>query len=57
GKYNKAQAMHWEMLALREKVLGRENPDTLTSMRNLVNVLSSQEKYHGLRLYAERCCG
>jgi hypothetical protein len=38
-------AMHRRVLEAREKVLGREHPDTLTSVSNLGNVLSSQGKY------------
>ena len=37
--------MHRQTLELREKVLGQEHPDTLTSMNNLAMVLSSQGKY------------
>jgi hypothetical protein len=37
--------MHREALMLCEKVLGRDHPDTLTSMNNLVLVLDSQGKY------------
>ena len=36
--------MYQQTLELREKVLGKEHPDTLTSMNNLA-VLSSQGKY------------
>ncbi|KFZ20701.1 hypothetical protein V502_03050 [Pseudogymnoascus sp. VKM F-4520 (FW-2644)] len=32
GKYKEAEAMHRQTLALREKVLGKEYPDMLTSM-------------------------
>ena len=37
--------MHEQALALRETVLGKEYPDTLTSINNLAEVLSSQGKY------------
>ena len=37
--------MHRQTLATREKVLGREHPDTLTSMNNLALVLNRQGKY------------
>jgi hypothetical protein len=37
--------MHRQTLARREKVLGHEHPDTLTSMNNLATVLESQGKY------------
>ncbi|KAF1949112.1 hypothetical protein CC80DRAFT_555727, partial [Byssothecium circinans] len=32
GKYEEAEAMHQRALEGREKVLGREHPDTLTSV-------------------------
>jgi hypothetical protein len=35
-------------LKAREKVLGREHPDTLTSVNNLGDVLSKQGKYEAL---------
>ncbi|KAF2647202.1 hypothetical protein K491DRAFT_614968 [Lophiostoma macrostomum CBS 122681] len=35
GKYAEAEKMHRETLALREKVLGKEYPHTLTSIANL----------------------
>ena len=37
--------MNRQTLARKEKVLGREHLDTLTSMSNLASVLSSQGKY------------
>jgi hypothetical protein len=40
GKYEQAEEMHRQILALRETVLGIEHPDTLTSMNNPAQVLS-----------------
>ncbi|KAK4220997.1 Tetratricopeptide repeat-domain-containing protein [Podospora fimiseda] len=37
--------MHRQALQLREKVLCKEHPSTLTSMNNLALVLGSQGKY------------
>lgn len=37
--------MHGQALALRQTVLGKEHPDTLTSMDNLASVLSRQGSY------------
>jgi hypothetical protein len=37
--------LHRQALQSGEKVLGREHPDTLTSMSNLASVLNSQGKY------------
>lgn len=44
-KYDKAEEMHRQALALTETVLGKEHPNTLTSINNLVLVLSRQGKY------------
>ncbi len=41
-KYDKAEEMHRQALALTETVLGKEHPDTLTSTNNLALVLSRQ---------------
>ncbi|RYP92365.1 hypothetical protein DL770_001567 [Monosporascus sp. CRB-9-2] len=44
GKYEKAEQIWRQILELREAVLGREDPETLTSMGNLVFVLNRQGK-------------
>jgi hypothetical protein len=44
SKYAQAEEMHREVLRLRETVLGKEHPNTLTSMSNLANVLRDQGK-------------
>jgi hypothetical protein len=44
GKYTQAEEMHREVLRLRETVLGKEHPNTLTSMSNLANMLKDQGK-------------
>ncbi|KAI8680532.1 NACHT domain-containing protein [Fusarium keratoplasticum] len=45
GRYEEAEQMNRRALEGREKVLGREHPDTLTSIHNLGWVLRSQGKY------------
>ena len=45
GKYEEAEVMHRQALALTEKVVGKEHPSTLTSMNNLAGVLIRQGKY------------
>ncbi|KAK5674032.1 hypothetical protein LTS10_013212 [Elasticomyces elasticus] len=45
GLYAAAEIAHRQALSIREKVLGEEHPDTLTSMNNLAGVLGSQGKY------------
>jgi len=62
GKYAEAEKMHRETLALREKVSGKEHPDTLTSMNDLAQALSDQgnyveaEKMHRETLALRRRC-
>jgi tetratricopeptide (TPR) repeat protein len=45
GQYDVAGEMDRSALEARENVLGREHPDTLSSMNNLAGVLNSQGKY------------
>ena len=45
GKYNKAEELDQCALEGRETVLGKEHPDTLTSVSNLASVLRDQGKY------------
>ncbi|KAK0752902.1 Tetratricopeptide repeat-domain-containing protein, partial [Schizothecium vesticola] len=45
GKYKEAEQIHRQALQLKEKVLGKEDPDTITSMSNLALVLDNQGKY------------
>ncbi|KAM6510860.1 hypothetical protein FSOLCH5_011305 [Fusarium solani] len=45
GRYEEAEQMSRRALEAREKVLGREHPDTLTSVGNLGLVLQYQGKY------------
>jgi hypothetical protein len=42
GKYEQAEEMHRRVLRLRETVLGKDHPDTLTSMNNLAFVFRNQ---------------
>ncbi|KAI3326449.1 kinesin light chain 1 [Xylariaceae sp. AK1471] len=44
-KYSEAERLYRQTLRLREEVLGREHPSTLSSMNNLAMVLRSQGKY------------
>jgi tetratricopeptide (TPR) repeat protein len=45
GKYDEAEAMHRETLALSKKLFGDEHPKTLRSMYNVARALHKQEKY------------
>jgi tetratricopeptide (TPR) repeat protein len=45
GNYDVAEKMYREALEGREKMLGKEHPDTLTSVNNLASVLRDQGEY------------
>jgi tetratricopeptide (TPR) repeat protein len=45
GKYDEAEPLHRQTLALRKKILGPEHPSTLISINNLALLLESQGKY------------
>ncbi len=45
GKFQQSAVIHQQTLELREKVLGKEHPSTLTSMNNLAKMLHSQGKH------------
>jgi hypothetical protein len=58
GKYEEAEAMNRQTLALKEKVLGPEHPDTLTSVYCLAHLLSTRHRYNeSLTLYERACAG
>jgi hypothetical protein len=44
GKYEDAEAMNRQTLALKETVLGREHPSTLTSLYCLAYILASRHR-------------
>jgi hypothetical protein len=52
--YAAARPLHERALAIREKVLGRENPDTATSLANLALLLRDQGDLAGARPPMER---
>jgi tetratricopeptide (TPR) repeat protein len=54
GKYAEAEAMHQETLALKEKVLGKEHPHTLTSVYSLAYSLQHQHQYKEALLLYQR---
>ena len=45
GRYAEAESELRDIIAIQERVLGPEHPDTLSSRNNLANALSSQGKY------------
>jgi Flp pilus assembly protein TadD len=45
GKYSEAETMYRETLAVLQRVLGSEHPDTLSTANNLAIALKSQGKY------------
>ena len=56
GKYEEAEAMHRQTLALSEKVLGKEHPDTLTSVYSLAHLLAKQNLYDDAATLYQRAC-
>ena len=65
GKYDEAEPLYKESLAIRKKVLGDEHPDVAESLNNLAGLLSDQVRtfltiprcLFFVLLSAERCCG
>ena len=58
GKYEEAEAMNRQTLERREKVLGLEHPDTLTSVHCLAHLLAKQRRIdESLRLYRRASAG
>ncbi|KAF2726678.1 hypothetical protein EJ04DRAFT_452863 [Polyplosphaeria fusca] len=56
GKYKEAETMNRQTLARREKVLGLEHPDMLTSVYCLAHLLPSQCHYKESLVLYERAC-
>ena len=56
GKHGEAEVMFREVLEKQKKVLGPENPDTLTIANNLAYVLDSQGKYEDAEAVRTRSC-
>ena len=55
GRYAEAEPLARELLELRTKLLGKEHPDTLTSVNNLANVLDDKGDYAGAEALYRRC--
>ena len=45
GDYAKAEPLYKEALEIRQKVLGREHPDTATSLNNLAELYEAMGDY------------
>ena len=45
GKYNEAELLYQQALALRQKLLGNDHPDVASSLNNLALLYYSQGKY------------
>ena len=45
GKYEQAEELYQRALAIREKVLGSDHPDTATTLHNLAYLYQDQGKY------------
>lgn len=53
-EYEAAEAMHRQTLAIQEKVLGPEHPETLTSVSCLAHLLRNQRSYDDSVVVYER---
>jgi tetratricopeptide (TPR) repeat protein len=45
GRHAEAEQLYQKVLQLREKVLGKEHPDTLTTMNNLAELYRLQGRH------------
>jgi tetratricopeptide (TPR) repeat protein len=54
GAYNEAQDYLERALSMRERILGEEHPDTVTSLNNLANLLVERGSYDEARPLFER---
>ncbi|WP_375506187.1 tetratricopeptide repeat protein, partial [uncultured Nostoc sp.] len=45
GRYNEAEPLYIQALALRHKLLGEEHPDVAQSLNNLAGLYNSQGRY------------
>jgi hypothetical protein len=57
GKYDEAEKMEREVLAVSKRVLGAEHPDTLTAAGNLAACLKRQGKYPEAELNRTQSAG
>jgi len=58
GKYLEAEMLNRRALEGREKELGKQHPDTLTSVSNLAYLLHKQRRYdEASQLYQRACDG
>jgi hypothetical protein len=55
GRWKEAEELEEQVLGIRKRVLGSENPDTLTSMASLVFTLGSQGNSHDAVVIMEKC--
>ena len=54
GKYDEAEPLYKESLAIRKKVFGDEHPDVAGSLNNLAVLLYHQQKYNEAKTYMEQ---
>jgi tetratricopeptide (TPR) repeat protein len=45
GRYDEAEPLYHRALEVREQVLGKEHPDTLSSINNLAELYKAQGRY------------
>jgi tetratricopeptide (TPR) repeat protein len=53
GKYPEAEELYRQALAARQRILGKDHPDTLMSMKNLADLLEAQGKKEEARQLRE----
>lgn len=54
GKYGEAEMMYRQTLDLRQAILGKEHPSTLTSIHNLALLLDDQGKHEEAEAVRQR---
>ena len=54
GKYEEIEEMYGQALELRERVLGKEHPDTLTSVYCLAYLLHHKKRYKDAEVFYHR---
>ena len=54
AKYEEAEEMHRQVLTLMETVLGKEHPDTLTSVYCLAHLLHQNKRYKDAEVFYRR---
>ncbi|PYV82221.1 MAG: kinesin, partial [Acidobacteria bacterium] len=46
GKYGQAEGLYWQVLTIREKILGATHPDLAAAFNNLALIYFAEQHYH-----------